>query len=184
MATPKLRILLSGMIAGVPRQGGATRAVLQYPLGLRRLGHDIRFVEPVEEALRPAGAPLARSDIAAYFRRVMAGLGMGHSSALLLAGTRQTVGLPYDRLRESARRADVLVNISGLLADEALTESVDGSEPARRIGSAVALARAEATANPNLRNRSSLWPEHRHLPAGLVAPSEGKPKGAADARGR
>ncbi|MEJ7843329.1 MAG: hypothetical protein WKF95_16310, partial [Rubrobacter sp.] len=53
-----------------------------------------------------------------------ADFGMGHSSALLLAGTRQTVGLPYERLRETARRADVLVNISGLLADEALTESV------------------------------------------------------------
>ena len=60
MATPKLRILLSAMIAGVPRQGGATWAVLQYLLGLRRLGYDVRFVEPVEEeALRPAGAPLA-----------------------------------------------------------------------------------------------------------------------------
>ncbi|MEJ7843925.1 MAG: hypothetical protein WKF95_19360, partial [Rubrobacter sp.] len=62
MATPKPRILLSGMVAGVPRQGGATWAVLQYLLGFRRLGHDVRFVEPVEEeALRPAGAPLARS---------------------------------------------------------------------------------------------------------------------------
>ena len=125
MATPKPRILLSGMIAGVPYQGGATWAVLQYLLGFRRLGHDVCFVEPVEEeALRPAGAPLARSDNAAYFRRVMADFGMGHSSALLLAGTRQTVGLPYERLREAARRADVLVNISGLLADEALTENV------------------------------------------------------------
>src|ERR671916_3268494 len=102
MATPKPRILLSGMVAGVPYQGGATWAVLQYLLGFRRLGHDVRFVEPVEEAaLRPAGAPLARSDNAAYFRRVMADFGMGRSSALLLAGTRQTVGLPYDRLRET-----------------------------------------------------------------------------------
>src|SRR5215208_2502641 len=125
MATPKLTILLSGMIAGVPHQGGATWAVLQYLLGFKRLGHDVHFVEPVEEAaLRPAGVPLARSDNDAYFRRVMAEFGMGRTSALLLAGTQRTVGLPYERLREIARRADVLVNISGLLADEALTENI------------------------------------------------------------
>jgi hypothetical protein len=125
MATPKPTILLSGMIAGVPHQGGATWAILQYLLGFKRLGYNVHFVEPVEEAaLRPAGVPLARSDNAAYFRRVMAEFGMGESSTLLLAGTQRTVGIPYERLREIARRADVLVNISGLLTDEALTEDI------------------------------------------------------------
>jgi hypothetical protein len=125
MATPKLTILLSGMIAGVPNQGGATWAVLQYLLGFKRLGHDVHFIEPVEEAaLRPTGAPLARSDNAAYFRQMMADFGLKQTSALVLAGTQQTVGLPYDRLREIARRADVLCNISGLLAEEALTENI------------------------------------------------------------
>jgi glycosyltransferase involved in cell wall biosynthesis len=125
MATPKLTILLSGMIAGVPHQGGATWAVLQYLLGFKRLGHHVYFVEPVEEAaLRPAGVPLARSESAAYFQRVMADFGMGQTSALLLAGTNRTVGVSYERLREIARRADVLVNISGLLADEALIEDI------------------------------------------------------------
>src|SRR5918998_4650662 len=121
MTATKLTILLSGMIAGVPHQGGATWAVLQYLLGLKRLGHDVYFVEPVEEAaLLPSGAPLARSANAAYFRRVTADFGLDESSALLLAGTQQTVGLPYARLRQLARRTDVLINVSGLLADEAL----------------------------------------------------------------
>ena len=70
------------------------------------------------------GASLTRSDNAAYFRQVMTDFGLKQTSALLLAGTQQTVGLPYDRLREIARGADVLVNISGLLADEALTENI------------------------------------------------------------
>lgn len=118
----RLTILLSGMIAGVPRQGGATWAVLQYLLGFRRLGHDVYFVEPVEAAaLRPEGAPLARSTNAAYFRRVTSDFGLAANSALLLAGTRQTVGLPYAGLREAARRADVLLNVAGLLTDPALT---------------------------------------------------------------
>ena len=125
MAGTKLTILLSGMVAAVPHQGGATWAVLQYLLGFKRLGHEVYFVEPVEgAALRPTGASLARSVNAAYFRRVVEGFGLGQASALLLAGTRQTVGVPYGRLREIARRADVLVNVSGLLADEALTADV------------------------------------------------------------
>jgi hypothetical protein len=125
VAVPKLTILLSGRIAAVPHQGGATWAVLQYLLGFKRLGHDVFFVEPVgEAALRPADTPLARSTNAAYFGRVMAEFGLEETSALLLVGAQQTVGLPYDRLHEIARRADVLVNISGLLADEALTDNI------------------------------------------------------------
>ena len=36
------------MIAADPYQGGATWAVLQYLLGLRRLGHRVCFVEPMK----------------------------------------------------------------------------------------------------------------------------------------
>ena len=125
MPAARLTIILSGMMAAVPHQGGATWSVLQYLLGFRRLGHDVYFVEPVQEAaLRPTGAPLDRTVNAAYFRRVTADFGLEDSSSLLVAGTRQTVGLPYDRLRRVARRADVLVNISGLLADEELTAHI------------------------------------------------------------
>jgi hypothetical protein len=37
MAAPKLTILMSGVIASVPHQGGATWAVLQYLLGFKPL---------------------------------------------------------------------------------------------------------------------------------------------------
>lgn len=59
MATPKLTILLSGMIAGVPHQGGATWAVLQYLLGFRRLGHDVHLYEPVRSVLIEIASELA-----------------------------------------------------------------------------------------------------------------------------
>ena len=56
------------MIAGDPRLGGATWAVLQYLLGFRRLGDDVLLVEPIKPAsLRPAGAKLAESANAEYF---------------------------------------------------------------------------------------------------------------------
>jgi hypothetical protein len=73
------------MVAGVPRQGGATWAVLQYLLGLRRLGHRVTLVEPVDP---PPGVALADSAMASY------------------------------------GEADVLLNVSGMLADEALLDPV------------------------------------------------------------
>ncbi|HJQ26311.1 MAG TPA: hypothetical protein VKA60_20525 [Blastocatellia bacterium] len=125
MAARKLKIILSGMIAADPFQGGATWAVLQYLLGLRRLGHEVYFIEPLsEKSLPPAGRELAGSSNAAYFREVMRDFGCAETAALLLAGTHQTVGLAYDELKEFARRADLLINISGMLTDAALLEPV------------------------------------------------------------
>ena len=107
------------MIAGDPRQGGATWAVLQYLLGLRRLGHDIWFVEPVKtKAVR--GASLAASKNADYFRAVVEEFGLNGRAGLLDEATHETVGLDYAELRGVAGRADVLINISGMLTDPAL----------------------------------------------------------------
>ena len=43
-----MRIVVAGRFAGV-RQGGATWAVLQYALGLRRLGHDVSLWDPAPD---------------------------------------------------------------------------------------------------------------------------------------
>jgi hypothetical protein len=123
--TRRLTIIVAGMIAGDPYQGGATWAVLQYILGLRQLGHDVHFVEPVAaNKLQPLGASLSRSTNAAYFRLVMQDFDLESRAALLVAGTRETEGLSYEGLRNLAARTDVLINISGMLADPALTEPV------------------------------------------------------------
>jgi hypothetical protein len=120
-----LAIIVSGMIGGDPGQGGATWAVLQYLLGLRQLGHDVCFIEPVSAGkLQQAGTDLSCSTNAAYFGSVVRQFGLESRAALLLAGTQQTVGLPYDNLRRIAGEADCLINISGMLADPALTEPV------------------------------------------------------------
>lgn len=121
MSHVKSTILFSGMIAGDPGQGGATWAVLQYVLGLRELGCEVYFVEPIQpKALRPAGATLNESINAAYFRAVIDEFHLHDCAALLLAGTRDTCGLGYEELRAIAGRANLLINISGMLTDEAL----------------------------------------------------------------
>src|SRR5580704_14351847 len=121
MPGTRLTIFLSGMIAADPHQGGASWAVLQYVLGLRRLGHLVYFVEPIKEtALHLPDTLLPRSANAVYFQQVMEEFGLQETSALLLTDTQQTVGLSYEDLRQVARRADLLINISGLLTDEEL----------------------------------------------------------------
>ncbi len=117
----KATIIVSGMIAGDPWQGGAAWAVLQYVLGLGRLGHEVFLVEPIPpKAIRPADVSLAQSANAACFSRVTAEFGLQDNSVLVLAGTEETIGLPYEALRRIARRTQLIINISGMLSDEAL----------------------------------------------------------------
>jgi hypothetical protein len=121
MAKSKLKIIVSGMVAGDPGQGGAAWAVLQYVLGLLQLGHDVYLLEPVKaEQLSPGSSSLESSKNAAYFQNVARSFGLERRSGLLLQGTTQTVGLPYSDLRTMAQSATVLLNISGMLQQEEL----------------------------------------------------------------
>ncbi len=114
-----MRTVVSGMIAAVPCQGGATWAVLQYLLGLARLGHPVSFVEALDgDAIAPKGAPLGESRNARYCAQVLREHGLGDSWALLRRGTRDTAGLSYSALEQVARDADLLLDISGTLGGE------------------------------------------------------------------
>lgn len=112
----RLKILLSGMVAGDPNQGGATWAVLQYFFGLRDLGHDVLLLEPI--AARDWDSS---SEIRSYFRSLAL---PGDRASLLLTGSKETVGTPYADVAAFASEADLLINISGMLKDEALLERV------------------------------------------------------------
>jgi hypothetical protein len=114
--TERLKILFSGMVAGDPHQGGASWAVLQYVAGLSELGHEVVLVEPVAaEALEPTG------DTVRYFDSLPF---LEGRAALLAREGEETVGLPYSRLLEFSRGADLLLNVSGMLRDERLLEAV------------------------------------------------------------
>lgn len=118
-------IVVSGMIAAVPHQGGATWAVLQYVLGLARLGHEVYFVEALESAaLRPAGAPLAKSVNARYCQQVLQEHGLERLWSLVLRGSRETAGLSYQDLARLEARTSVLLDLSGTLAGTGLFSQV------------------------------------------------------------
>ena len=116
----RLRIAVSGMVAGEPSQGGAAWAVLQYVLGLRRLGHDVTLVEPVE--VRP-GVPLADSRSARYLEAVAAEFGL-ELAALVSADGSETVGIARERLLREMGESDLLLNVSGMLAVPDLFDAV------------------------------------------------------------
>jgi Phosphotransferase enzyme family len=84
-----VRILVAGMVAADPHQGGATWAVLQYVRGLQQLGHDVWLVDPAEPT----------EDAERYF----AGLCLGPQAFLG---------------RFAGPTPDLLLNLSGLLRDE------------------------------------------------------------------
>lgn len=122
--TERLHVIVSGMIAGDPHQGGAAWAVLQYVLGLRALGHDVCLIEPLPQKACTAGEALGRSVHAQYFQDVAARFGLASRSALLRQDTRETVGLSYESLVDAAGDSDLLINISGLLTDPRLVERI------------------------------------------------------------
>jgi hypothetical protein len=112
----RLKILLAGMVAGDPGQGGASWAVLQYVAGLRALGHEVLLVEPVAPERLERGGEVAR-----YFERLPL---LEGRAALLGRGSHQTLGLPYAELERFAAEADLLLNVSGMLRDERLLEPI------------------------------------------------------------
>ena len=122
--TRRLRIIVSGMIAGDPHQGGATWAVLQYVLGLRSLGHDVFLIEPLPRRALASGVSLAQSTHAKYFCDVIARFDLRSRSALLRQDTRDTVGLSYRDLVDATRDSDLLINVSGMLTDPGLIDRI------------------------------------------------------------
>jgi hypothetical protein len=111
-----MRIVVAGMLAADPGQGGASWAVLQYVLGFQRLGHDVLLVEPTTEAR--LDDPIVR----AYFGAAVAGFGL-QGRAALVAGER-SLGVPYAGVTAFAKDASLLLNISGMVRDPAIFEPV------------------------------------------------------------
>jgi hypothetical protein len=120
MIGERLSIVVSGMLAGVPGQGGASWAVLQYILGLRRLGHEVLFVEPVDAG----GARLADTAAGGYFDALVTRFGLEGRAALIEPATGETIGVDRRGLERAAHGADLLLNVSGTLRDEALLEPI------------------------------------------------------------
>jgi hypothetical protein len=107
------RIAVAGSIAQKPGQAGHAWQFLQSLLGLRRLGHDVLFLDrlPRDVARSTAGT--------AWLRAVPAPQGLGGAWSLHL-GAGDHAGVPRDEALRFVADADLLVNVMGFLTDEEL----------------------------------------------------------------
>jgi hypothetical protein len=120
-----LRIVVSGLIGGVPNQGGLTWMVLQYVLGLKRLGHDVCFIETLPAAAeQPKDPDPIYSDSARYFSEVMQRFCLEDQAALLHSDSGEAIGMTRARVTEVCRSADLLLNHGGILRDPRLLEHI------------------------------------------------------------
>ncbi|HWC48862.1 MAG TPA: hypothetical protein VG448_08275 [Solirubrobacterales bacterium] len=106
------RILVSGALANKPRSGGEAWVRMSWVRGLRRLGHEVCFVEQIGSA-EPVNVETFRTAVAAL---------APDCPVALICGDRSEVGLALEEAVEWARGADLLVNISGHLEIEAILE--------------------------------------------------------------
>jgi hypothetical protein len=112
-----LSTVVSGMVAGTLAQGGASWAVLQYVVGLARLGHRVHLIEPVD------GRDVGRSPSSRYARDVMRSVGLDDHWCLLGCDG-STAGMSYGQVLDVAGEADLLINISGMLTDPAVLDRI------------------------------------------------------------
>lgn len=116
-------VIVSNVIANKPNNGGNAWVVLSWVLGLQRLGCRVFFVEQIapQSCFDENGTQtsFAESENLRYFRSVTE-KHLPPASAALLCDDEQTWGLGYDELCDVASQADLLVNISGHLADPML----------------------------------------------------------------
>jgi hypothetical protein len=110
-----MRIVVAGTLAGVPDQGGAAWAVLQWMLGLRRLGHDVVLIEQVDGARFEGVAP--------EFVRVTGSFGLDRRAAIVAGDGIAAAGMTRAQLRRAVADADLLLNISGSLTDPELLQA-------------------------------------------------------------
>ena len=112
--------MFTSSVACAPQgYAGNAWASLQYPLGFRRLGFDVYWVEflKASECQNDVGesTPFASSVNARYFRTVMERFGLLDHAALLESEGHGHVGLSLSELEKLAPEVDLLVNGSGVM---------------------------------------------------------------------
>ena len=119
----KLRIIVSGLIAQHRLLGGVAWGVLDWLIGLTRLGHDVYYIEDSGEwPYNLDGGPLGNDWIAYdctpnvdHLNRIMSRFGLSDKWAYRFPIQPQWYGLSDSKRRELLRSADLLINKSGVI---------------------------------------------------------------------
>ena len=120
-------IVISGALAQRPGRGGHTWVLLQYILGLKRLGWDVLFLDRLEPGMSVDRSgvmvPVDASHNLSYFLEVMSEFGLQEDFSIVCSGGTQFVGRTRSYVLERLRSAAFLLNIMGYLTDEELLGS-------------------------------------------------------------
>lgn len=113
-------VVVAGSVAQRPGRGGHAWVFLQYLLGFRRLGHEVLFLDRLSPAMLPAGAEWPPPGQIEWLRSTMAAAGLERDWCLLLedGSADSTAGLARREALDRVRRATVLIDVMGFLADE------------------------------------------------------------------
>src|SRR6266566_3169338 len=118
----RMKIIVGAVISLPPISAGCAWNRLQYILGLRRLGHDVLFIEEVkpEWAVDAAGRKCAYADSQNRhgFMEMMRQFELTGQAVQLYNAGEATTGLSRQALRDFAADTDLLIDISGHIASE------------------------------------------------------------------
>ena len=121
-----MRIIVAGVISLSPFAPGFAWNWLQLAVGLRKLGHDVYYVEDVEPAwcVDSAGTrcPLEASVNRSLFQSTMEHFGFQERACQIYDRGKATFGLPLATLEQAARDTDLVLNIAGHLKTESILE--------------------------------------------------------------
>lgn len=120
----KLKIVVGGFIGLFPT-GGATWDYLQYPLGLKLMGHDVYYIEdtmlyPVYQASGDSWDDCTFG--VEYLKKAMAEVGLENNWAYRDVASGKIFGMSETKLKSICETADVFINVSSstFLRDEYL----------------------------------------------------------------
>jgi len=123
-----MKIILGAVISMPPVSAGCAWNRLQYVLGLRRLGHDVLFLEEVRPkwSVDAAGkrCPYAESENRRGFTQIMRQFDLLHQCCQLYDAGADSTGLTPAALRQFVREADLLIDISGHVTTDFVLEGV------------------------------------------------------------
>jgi hypothetical protein len=108
--------IVAGALANKPGNGGEAWVRLAWLLALQRLGVETWFVEQIDPRTLQAG----EGRNVAWFEQVARRFGFEERAALVCSDGEVVRGPAFEALREVAARADLLLNLSGNLALDAL----------------------------------------------------------------
>jgi hypothetical protein len=114
----RARIVVTGLLAQYPL-GGVTWDYIQYVVGLSRLGHDVYYIEDTDQyPYNPHEGGISNrcDDNVRHLASVMSRYGLEDRWAYCFPWQTQWFGMSEQRRLEVVRSADLLLNVSGVLA--------------------------------------------------------------------